>query len=293
MRNDLPDSESRRKELSAFLRTRRARISPSDVGLVNGARRRTPGLRREEVALLANIGVTWYTRLEQGLPINVSPDVLSSIASAMQLTTREREHLFVLAGQHVAETSVADSERVSELVQRVLDALDPNPAVVRGRRYDILAWNRGAVALFGDYAQMDSRERNSLWRFFMNPAARVCFPKWEEAAPKFTAQFRAIAAKYLDDPCFNRLIDELLEASPEFRHYWSRHDVASPSDGLKHIYHPTVGELTLEYTSFIVPDFPDMRMLVYTPAKGSIEERKLRDLVDGSSTEPLQLVKSR
>lgn len=283
MRNEVRDSEERRKELSSFLRTRRARINPSDVGLLAGARRRTPGLRREEVALLANIGVTWYTRLEQGLPINVSAEVLNSISTALQLTTREREHLFLLAGQYVAETSVADTEHVSEMLQRVLDSLDPNPAIIRGRRYDILAWNRGAVALFGDYAQMEPRERNSMWRFFTNPSARMCFPKWEEAAPKFVAQFRAVAAKYLDDKCFTSLINDLLEVSPEFRSYWSKHDVASASDGFKHVYHPVVGELSLEYTSFFVPDYPDMRMIVYAAAKGSVEEQKLRALVDGTA----------
>src|SRR5689334_10102378 len=194
MRNGQPDTDVRRQELSDFLRTRRARINPSDVGLFNGGRRRTPGLRREEVALLANIGVTWYTRLEQGLPINVSPEVLGSIAHALQLTTREREHLFLLAGRPVVETSVAESERVSEVLQRVLDALVPSPAVIRGRRYDVLAWNQAAVALFGDYAKMEPCQRNSLWRFFMDRSARVCFPKWEETAPRFTAQFRAVAA---------------------------------------------------------------------------------------------------
>jgi transcriptional regulator with XRE-family HTH domain len=286
MINQMADSEARRKELSAYLRTRRARINPTDVGLVNGSRRRTPGLRREEVALLANIGVTWYTRLEQGLPINVSSDVLAAIAKALQLDTREREHLFLLAGQHVAETAVADTEHVSELMQRVLDSLDPNPAVIRGRRYDILAWNRGAVALFGDYSKMEGRDRNSLWRFFMNPNSRRCFPRWEEVAPKYVAQFRAVAAKYIDEPCFSKLINDLLEVSPEFRNYWSRHDVAGAADGFKHVYHPLAGNMTLEYTSFLVPDCPDMRMFVYTAAKGSEEERKLRDLVfgDGAAT---------
>jgi transcriptional regulator with XRE-family HTH domain len=292
MRNEVRDSEERRRELSAFLRTRRARINPSDVGLLAGARRRTPGLRREEVALLANIGVTWYTRLEQGLPINVSADVLNSIATALQLTTREREHLFLLAGQYVAETSVADTEQVSELLQRVLDSLEPSPAVIRGRRFDVLAWNRAATALFGDYGKMEPRDRNSLWRFFMNPAARACFPRWEEAAPKFTAQFRAVAAKYLDDPCFTKLINDLLEASPEFRHYWSKHDVASPADGFKHIYHPVAGELTLEYTSLSVPDYPDMRLIVYTTVKGSVEEQKLLRLIDESSSERRELVEA-
>jgi transcriptional regulator with XRE-family HTH domain len=286
IQNDAAEA-ARRRELSDFLRTRRARIAPSDVGLLNGARRRTPGLRREEVALLANIGVTWYTRLEQGLPINVSADVLSAIAKALQLSMREREHLFVLAGQAVLESTVADSEQVSEVLQRVLDSLEPCPAILRGRRFDVLAWNRAAVALLGDYSAMDARARNSLWRFFTDPAMRELFPRWQEAAPKLTAQFRAVAVKYLDDRCFTKLIDDLLEASPEFREYWSRHDVAGPMDGFKHLYHPAVGEMTLEFTTLTVPDFPDMRMVVYTAAKGSVEEAKLRAVLDAPMAVPV------
>jgi transcriptional regulator with XRE-family HTH domain len=273
-------SNVQRQELADFLRTRRARLRPSDVGLLNGTRRRTPGLRREEVALLANIGVTWYTRLEQGADINVSPSVLTNIADALQLTEHEREHLFVLAGQRPAEASVAETERVSEVLQRVLDSLDPNPAIIRGRRYDVLAWNRAAVALFGDYEKMDRWHRNSVWRFFMDPAARTCWPRSQESASKYVAQFRAVAAKYLSDPDFQELIDALLEGSPDFRRYWSQHDVRGTTEGLKHIYHPQVGELRLEYTSLAVPGYPDMYLLAYTTAKGSVEEQKLRELID-------------
>lgn len=272
-----------RQELADFLRTRRARLRPSDVGLLNGTRRRTPGLRREEVALLANIGVTWYTRLEQGADINVSPAVLVSIADALHLTDHEREHLFVLAGQRPAEATIAETERVSDVLQRVLDALDPNPAVIRGRRYDVLAWNRGAVALFGDYSKMDKWHRNSVWRFFMDPTARTCWPRSQESASKYVAQFRAVAAKYLDDPEFRELIETLLTGSPDFRRYWSQHDVRGTTEGLKHVYHPHVGELCLEYTALTVPNYPDMYLLAYTTAKGSLEERKLRELIDMQS----------
>lgn len=274
------EMSAQRQELADFLRTRRARIAPSDVGLLNGSRRRTPGLRREEVALLANIGLTWYTRLEQGAPINVSTEVLGSIARALQLTDYEREHLFMLAGQRPGEPTVAETERVSPLLQRVLDALEPFPATIRGRRYDVLAWNRTAVALFGDYAAMDKKQRNGLWRFFMEPSYRKTFPRWEDAAPKLIANFRSIAAKYIDETCFKNLIDELLEGSPEFRRLWLKHDVRDCPDGLKELYHPTIGNITLEYTSVLVPEFPDMRMVVYTAEKGSVEERKLRDLID-------------
>lgn len=269
-----------RQELADFLRTRRARLRPSDVGLLNGTRRRTPGLRREEVALLANIGVTWYTRLEQGADINVSPAVLTSIADALHLTEHEREHLFVLAGQRIAEPTIAETERVSDVLQRVLDSLDPNPAIIRGRRYDVLAWNRAAVALFGDYSQMDRWHRNSVWRFFMDPSARTCWPRSQESASKYVATFRAVAAKYLDDPEFVELIDVLLKGSPDFRRYWSQHDVHGNTEGLKHVYHPLVGDLCLEYTALTVPGYPDMYLLAYTTAKGSLEEQKLRDLID-------------
>ncbi|HKU67387.1 MAG TPA: helix-turn-helix transcriptional regulator [Candidatus Baltobacteraceae bacterium] len=274
------DTNVQRQELADFLRTRRARLRPSDVGLLNGTRRRTPGLRREEVALLANIGVTWYTRLEQGAPINVSPGVLTSIADVLQLTDHEREHLFVLSGHRAAEATIAETERVSEVQQRVLDALDPNPAVIRGRRFDVLAWNRAACAIFGDYTAKDVWHRNSIWRFFMDPTARTCMPRSHEAASNVVAQFRAVAAKYLGDPGFQELIDVLLEGSPDFRRHWSQHDVHGTTDGLKHLYHPLVGELRLEYTSLAVPGAPDMYLIAYTTAKGSEEERKLRLVLD-------------
>ena len=267
-----------RQELADFLRTRRARLRPIDVGLLNGTRRRTPGLRREEVALLANIGVTWYTRLEQGAPINVSTLVLESIADALQLNNHEREHLFVLAGQRPAEGG-AQTERVDEAMQRVLDALDPNPAVIRGRRYDVLAWNRAAVEIFGDYGAMDKWHRNSVWRFFMDPTARTCMPRSQESASKFVAQFRGVAAKYLDDPGFQELIDALLKGSPDFRKFWSQHDVRGTTAGFKTLYHPRLGELRLEYTLFNIPNCPDMYMIAYTSEKGSVEERKLRELL--------------
>lgn len=272
-------STTQRQELADFLRTRRARLRPSDAGLLNGTRRRTPGLRREEVALLANIGVTWYTRLEQGAPINVSPAVLASIADALQLTEHEREHLFVLAGHRPADAGVAETEHVSEVLQRVLDALDPYPAVIRGRRYDVLAWNRAAVEIFGDYGAMDKWHRNSVWRFFMDPAARTCMPRSHESASKFVAQFRGVAAKYLDDAGFQELIDALLGGSADFRRYWSQHDVRGTTAGFKTLYHPRLGELRLEYTLLAVTNYPDMYLIAYSAEKGSAEERKLHGLL--------------
>ncbi len=205
----------RRSELSDFLRTRRAKIVPSDVGLVDGARRRTPGLRREEVALLANIGATWYTRLEQGQPINVSAEVLDGIARALRLTSEERRHLHLLAGM-APTVVVPDEERVSELVRRVLDGLDPLPAYVRGRRWDILAWNASADAL-ADFASATGPARNIVWRLFRDPNSRCRYGDPECTMRRAVAQFRAVAAKYPNDPGFVELIDDLRTNSAEFR----------------------------------------------------------------------------
>jgi transcriptional regulator with XRE-family HTH domain len=277
-------SSQYRQELAHFLRSARARVRPSDIGLPSGARRRTAGLRREEVAMLAEIGVTWYTRLEQGAEINASLSVLKNIARALQLTEYEREHLFLLGGHRPTEPTVSETEHVSELMQRVLDALDPNPAIIRGRRYDVLAWNRAAVEIFGDYAAMDKYRRNSLWRFFMCPdECAMILPRREELAPRIVAQFRSVAAKYIDEPCFKRLIDDLTERSPEFRRYWSKHEVVGPSDGFKYLRHPQFGEMTLEYTALAVPEYPDMKLIVYTATPGSREETQLRSLLGATA----------
>ncbi|HTU82123.1 MAG TPA: helix-turn-helix transcriptional regulator [Candidatus Acidoferrales bacterium] len=274
----------RRSELSDFLRTRRARVAPSDVGLADGARRRTPGLRREEVALLANIGSTWYTRLEQGLPINVSGDVLDGIARALRLTSDERRHLHLLAGIPAATLPPQGEERVSTLVLRVLDSLDPMPAYVRGRRWDVLAWNRSADAL-SDYSNASVPQRNILRRLFFDPTTpyRVGDPACMKR--RSVASFRAVAAKYPNDPSFIELIDELRAGSAEFRELWAQHDVLGSVEGLKRYLHPQLGELVLDYTAFDVPGDADIRMVVLTAAPGSESERKLRLL--GPPREPV------
>ena len=276
-------SIERRSELSDFLRTRRAKIVPSDVGLADGARRRTPGLRREEVALLANIGTTWYTRLEQGLPINVSADVLDGISRALRLTSDERRHLHLLAGL-TTTVSPPHEEHVSELVRRVLTALEPSPAYVRGRRFDLLAWNRSADAL-SDFSGAAGPARNMVWRLFRDPTTQCRLGDPECAKRRIVAQFRAVAAKYPHDPAFTELIEELRLTSPEFKELWAQHDVLGSTDGLKRYVHPDLGELILDYTNFDLPGDADMRMIVLTAAPGSESEGKLRRLC----VEPAQL----
>jgi transcriptional regulator with XRE-family HTH domain len=275
-------SNGRRHELSDFLRTRRAKIVPSDVGLADGARRRTPGLRREEVALLANIGTTWYTRLEQGLPINVSADVLAAISRALRLTSDERRHLYLLAGLPLT-IAPHDEERVSELTLRVLNALDPSPAYVRGRRWDILAWNRSADAL-ADFSSATGMKRNIVWRIFRDEDSQCRYGDLKCVMRRCVANFRTVAAKYPHDPSFSELIEELRTNSPEFRQLWAEHDVLGSTEGLKHFLHPELGELILDYTGFEIPGDGDMRMVVMTAEPGSESERKLRLLSELGST---------
>ena len=276
----------RRNELTDFLRTRRAKIVPSDVGLADGARRRTPGLRREEVALLANIGTTWYTRLEQGLPINVSADVLDGIARALRLATDERRHLFLLAGvQLMVEHDDREEERVSPLVLRVLESLNPSPAYIRGRRWDVLAWNRSADVL-SDFASATGPARNIVWRLFRDPGMPFRLGDPECMKRRCVANFRSVAAKYPNDPAFAELIDDLRANSREFRELWAQHDVMGSVEGLKRYIHPVAGELILDYTAFDVPGDGDVRMIVLTAAPGSVSERKLHELCPVSALTP-------
>jgi hypothetical protein len=264
----------RRLELRDFLRTRRAKVVPSDVGLADGSRRRTPGLRREEVALLANIGTTWYTRLEQGLPINVSADVLAAVSRALRLTSEERRHLYLLAGLPL--TVVAqEEEHVSDLVLRVLNVLEPSPAYVRGRRWDVLAYNRTADAL-ADFSSQTGLGRNIVWRLFRDEESQCRYGDLPCIMRRCVANFRTVAAKYPNDPAFTELIDDLRANSPEFNQLWAEHDVLGSTEGLKHFLHPELGELFLDYTGFEIPGDGDMRIVVMTAAPGSETERKLR-----------------
>jgi transcriptional regulator with XRE-family HTH domain len=262
-----------RSQLSDFLRSRRARISPATVGLPNGRRRRTPGLRREEVADLAGVGLTWYTWLEQGRDIRVSPEVLGGIARALQLEAAERAHLYRLAGHTPpAQESVAPS--LSPRLRRVLDSWDPYPAHVTGRRRDLVAWNRASEVLNG-WSRLPEDRQNILWFMFLLPAARKLLPDWEREAPLSVAALRAEAGRDLADPDYQELVKELVEGSPDFAALWARQDVRGRQEGTKRFQHPKLGRLDLEYTSFQVAEQPSLRLYLYTPAD-ELSERKLR-----------------
>ncbi|UYM07139.1 helix-turn-helix transcriptional regulator [Solicola gregarius] len=255
-------SDSRRTSLAEFLRTRRERITPDDVGLPSGGRRRTPGLRREEVAQLAGVGVTWYTWLEQGRRINASVQVLDAIARTLRMDPQERWHLLQLAGVAVsAETSVT---AVPDSVEAILRQLEPFPACVLSERYDILAYNRAYRFMVGDLDTVDPSERNHAWLFFTNAYwGGMCLNRGP-AARHLVNMLRAAMAPHLDDPLWTSLVSRLREASEEFDALWKRHDVTSLALPEKSFRSP-YGDLHLRGTRMSVGVDGLNRMLVYSP----------------------------
>ena len=259
--------EARRKEFGDFLRSRRERLTPTEVGLSNGFRRRTPGLRREEIALLAGVGTTWYTWLEQGRDVRPSVEVLSALADALRMDPAERQHLFILADRHSPDLRANEPESVPEPLIRMLDSMKDQPAFVLGRRWDVLAWNNAAAAVFGDFRRLAGDARNLMHLMFTNDAHRALLVDWEDLAPLSLAMFRADSARYAGDPDFERLIARLMNESPEFRAWWPRHDVIHQPSTIKRIRHPTAGQLVFEILSLDVSDRPGMRFVVWTPSQ--------------------------
>jgi transcriptional regulator with XRE-family HTH domain len=276
--------EARRRQSGAFLRSRRERLRPCDVGLPNGFRRRTPGLRREEVALLAGVGATWYTWLEQGREVNPSAEVLAALADALRLDAAERHHLFVLNDRPPPERRALSPERIEAPLQRMLDSLGGQPAHILGRRWDVLAWNRAAEAVFGDYGRLFGDERNIMHLVFANRGHRRLLVDWEPLAQASLAMFRADCARYAGNPDFERLVATLNRISPEFRRWWPRHEVMRPLSGHKRIQHPSCGQMTFEYMSFAVSDQVDMKLVVYTPLGPDGTSDKLDALLRNAST---------
>jgi len=272
------NGERRREELADFLRKRRAHIQPEDVGLPAGGRRRTPGLRREEVAHLAGVGATWYTWLEQGRDVRASLDVLEAISRALRLTPAERTHL-VLLGRGEEPPPCKSDERVSPTVRRLIENLGPNPAFVIGRRWDYLAWNSAACALLGDFGAVPKAARNHVWMHFMDPARREIFPDWEQSSRLLVAKFRADSARHIGDPSFEQLVQTLRKSSPEFCTAWKKHEVARSGAGRKTVVHPVVGAMRFEHAVFNPQEEPDQRMILYSPMAEDDTPAKLARLL--------------
>jgi transcriptional regulator with XRE-family HTH domain len=268
---------NRRTELAAFLRSRRGRVSPADVGMPPGSRRRTPGLRREEVAQLAGVGITWYTWLEQGRPINASAQVLKAVARTLRLDQAECEHLFRLAGVP-AVTGPATDDRLEPQVQSVLDSIGDLPAAVMNSRYDVLAWNTAYAAMWPQVLR-DEWGCNLLWSSFTTPECCSTFVNRDQELPQMVATFRASFGRHLGEPAWTDLIQRLSTASPEFERLWAAHDVAVPTTRVKVFRHHAAGEVRLSVVSFAVVATPETRMTVYTAADEESRER-LRLLVE-------------
>jgi transcriptional regulator with XRE-family HTH domain len=273
----------RTQELGDFLRTRRGRIAPSQVGLPEGERRRTPGLRREEVAQLAGVSVDWYTWLEQGRPISVSTQVLESLVQALQLDANEREHLFLLAHRQPPPEGNPLRETVSATLQHFLDHLDLSPAFAVGPRWDIVAWNKAARVVLYDFPHMTMRERNVVWHTFTSASHRQMLVDWDKHARFLLAQFRASYGRFPGDPWMTELINELLDISPEFRAWWPDHDVQRGQDMKKVLNHPQVGYMYFDISMFQVYNEPDLKVIVSMPLNEGETTAKMRELLTRSS----------
>ncbi|MFE1192178.1 helix-turn-helix domain-containing protein [Streptomyces olivaceoviridis] len=284
-RDEQPDASvvtgrplDRRAELSEFLRSRRARLKPEDVGLAAfGRHRRVPGLRREELAQLAGVSVAYYTRLEQGNGRNVSAEVLGSIARALRLTDAEHAHLTHLAKPKAHKKKpAARQQQVRGALRQLLDTMEGVPAYVVGRRSEILAWNRMAAALFGDWGELPPGERNWARLVFLRPAYRELFVDWEQKAIDIVCALRMDAGCDPDDARLSVLVGELSVKSEEFRRLWATHDVKEKSHGVKQLHHPLVGDLALNFESFRLTDGSEQSLVTYHADPGSPSADSLR-----------------
>ncbi|MDG9728171.1 MULTISPECIES: helix-turn-helix transcriptional regulator [unclassified Streptomyces] len=268
-----------RGELGDFLRSRRARIRPEDVGYASGSGlRRVPGLRREELAHLAGVSIDYYVRLEQGRNRGVSDTVLGAVAAALRLDEDERAHLFRLARPQKPEPDTkrtAPEEAARPGVRRLLDWITA-PALAMGRRMDVLAWNRPLCALITDFAALPVAERNLCRLHLLNDEIGSRYPDREMIAREAVGHLRIAASRFPEDPELWRLVEELNQGSEEFRRHWQRHTVRTKSHGLKRIDHPEAGPLTLSYEITHFPQDPELSLLVYTAAPGTPEEEALR-----------------
>jgi transcriptional regulator with XRE-family HTH domain len=252
--------------LGSYLRDRRTKLDPAAFGFPS-ERRRTPGLRREEVAQRANISPTWYTWLEQGRGGAPSADVLDRIARALMLTEVEREHLFLLALGRPPEVRYQKNEGVTPRLQRVLDALDPCPALIRTAIWNVIAWNRAATVMLGDYGSLPPHQRNVLRIIFLDPHARAAQYDWESVARHVVGAFRVDAARAGAAAEVGPLVDDLCRLSPEFKAMWRDNDVrGAHGEAVKQIRHPVLGPLAFEYSAFAVDGRTDLSMVIYNPA---------------------------
>lgn len=255
--------------LGTFLRDRRMRLDPVAFGFEAG-RRRTPGLRREEVAQRANISPTWYTWLEQGRGGAPSADVLNRIARGLMLTEPERDHLHILAFGHPPEPRYHQQESITPRLQHVLDAIPFSPAIIRTATWDVVAWNRAATVILTDYEKLPIERRNILRMMFSDERVRAAQDDWHNVARYVVGAFRADAARAGAGAEIRKLVDELSASSPDFKAMWADNEIAATRDGIKRLHHAELGAIELEFSTFAVEGRSDLKMMVYSPANSEV-----------------------
>src|ERR1700754_787172 len=251
--------------LGNYLKDRRAKLDPTAFGFSQG-RRRTAGLRREEVAQRANVSATWYTWLEQGRGGAPSADVLDRISRAMMLTDAEREHLYLLGLGRPPEIRYRAPEGITPRLQRLLDTFEYSPAFIRTATWDVIAWKKAATAVLTDYGTLPDGQRNVLRMMFRDSRVRAVQSNWQSVARYVVASFRADVARAGAARDVQSLVDELCATSPDFAAMWRDNDVQAHGEGVKVLHHPIAGKLSMEFSGFAVDGRPDLTMLIYTPA---------------------------
>ena len=266
--------EQQRRELAAFLRARRDAVAPEQVRLPRGRGRRTPGLRREEVALLAGVSVTWYTWLEQGRRINASTDVLLAIGRALRLDGAGQAHLIALA-QGGGDVPATGPDTTPSALRRLIESFEPAPSYVLGPHWEFGAWNEAQARLYPPIAQLEGLERNLVWVLFAHPAVRELIVDWDLHARQALAEFRAATTAVRHDPTMVELVARLSDVSPEFRAWWPEHDVARFETRIRRFDHPRAGRLTFEYQQLTPAEWPGLRIVVHLPVPGDDSAQRL------------------
>ncbi|QVQ25946.1 helix-turn-helix transcriptional regulator [Achromobacter deleyi] len=274
-----------RADLSEFLRLRRERLSPADLGLPAGGRRRTPGLRREEVAALAGVGLAWYTWFEQGRNISVSATFLENLARVLRLDAAERRHLYLLAHQRPPAEPGRTWCTVPAQVRRLMDDLPARPAYILNLRWDVVVWNAAADQVFNFSAQAPGR-RNLLWMLFVDPATRQLFVDWAAQAPAMLSTFRRDFASAAGVSDIAELVDELESVSPDFKAWWREHDVHGACMGLRSLHVESLGDIAFEHSTLSVDESRHLRLVVYAPAPGEPRAADFAHWVQAGPTAP-------
>ncbi|WP_282939220.1 helix-turn-helix transcriptional regulator [Paenibacillus sp. RC67] len=284
--------QTRLQALSVFLKSQRAKISPESVGLVSGSRRRTPGLRREEVAQLAGVSATWYTWLEQGRDIKVSVSVLDCIAAALRLTGDERKYLFSLALDSGSGTSLLQEEQpqISPSLQTILQELRNCPTIISDRRCQIVGWNQAASHIFLDFEQIPQDQRNMIRLLFTRKEFRSLAVNWEHFVSGFLSIFRAYYGQYVDDEWYGQFLEEMKALHPDFHTLWEQSRVSSAPEVLIEFRHAKAGKMLFHLTSLQVQGDADLRCSIYTPAPDTSTEAKIKRLMERKSTSSNTLI---